>query len=79
MISQSRWDWVIEEVASSLEYFGYGNELTDDEFKLVISTLKNNTPFQVVPDHLVGNNIANDNVVLETKNFSVIDNGEMNV
>lgn len=56
MISQSRWDWVIKEVASSLEYFGYGNELTDEEFKLVINTLKNNTPFQVVPDCCFGNN-----------------------
>lgn len=73
MISRSRWDWIVDEVVFGAKLRVY---LEEGELELIESVLKNNTPFRVVPDHLVSNNIANDNVVLETKNFSVLGDKE---
>lgn len=74
MISQSRWDWIVDEVVFGAKLRIY---LEEGELELIESILKNNTPFQVVPDHLVSNNNQQvDNVVLETKNFSVLGDKE---
>ena len=95
MISQSRWDKVIEEVESCLVDRWYAHSITKEGLSLIMSVLKNNTPFQVVPDCCVNKTpnevtvaamnaeesqeISSTNVLLETDNFNVIDNGDMNV
>lgn len=56
MISQSRWDEVIEEIEGCLVDSWYDHSITKEDLGLVISVLKNNTPFQVVPDCCFGNN-----------------------
>lgn len=68
MISQSRWDWIVEEVVFGAKIRIF---VTGEELQLVESILKNNTPFQVVPDQLFY-----DDVILETKNFSVLGDKE---
>lgn len=94
MISQSRWDDLINIVVGTMLIHNskLDNPVTNTELDLIASVLKNNTPFQVVPDCCFGNNnqqvgkpnketieVMNDDVILETKNFSIIDNGDMNV
>lgn len=51
-ISQSRWEWLLGEVEHSLKVMlvDESTEMTEDEVKVVLNVLKNNTPFQVVPD-----------------------------
>ena len=56
MISQSRWDEIIEEVESCLVDRWYAHSITKEGLSLIMSVLKNNTPFQVVPDCCLGNN-----------------------
>lgn len=93
MISQSRWDKVIGEIECVVFdwMFVYENtSLTKEELDLVISVLKNNTPFQVVPDCCVkkapnevtvaamndGVILETDNVLLDAKHFKVLGDKE---
>lgn len=52
MISQSRWDDLINIVEGVLlvSNHHFNKLVKDDELKLILNVLKNNTPFQVVPD-----------------------------
>lgn len=88
MISQSRWENLVSLVVGTMLIHNskLDNPVTDTELDLIANVLKNNTPFQVVPDFVAGVNLEKNsvalntnNVLLETQYFSVIDNGEMNV
>lgn len=89
MISQSRWDWIVDEVVFGAKLRIY---LEEGELEIIESVLKNNTPFRVVPDCCLGKTpnketieamiakesqeISSTDVLLETKNFSVLGDKE---
>lgn len=73
MISQSRWEDLINITIGTLLIHNHSLDIlvTKEELDTIASVLKNNTPFQVVSDQLFY-----DDVILETKNFSVLGDKE---
>lgn len=48
-LSEQRWEDLVNKVKYSLSYIkDCGGDATEDEINLIVSVLKNNTPFDVV-------------------------------
>ena len=52
VMSEQRWEDLVNKVKHSLEFVkDYDDYATEDEINLIVSVLKNNTPFDVIGEN----------------------------